>query len=293
MDGFCRKIICLKNRAYESGVGWEMPDESFNVLKLEFLDGIRDSLDALEGHFLAMEQSGSSRDHHKSVARIIHSLKGSGGSYEMPFISQVCHQLEDDAQRFQNNLATQAEKFVAEPYLKYVDLLRGVVEAYRHEIDGVSSISGTSLQETFEPQLSALRRKDILRVMLVDTSKTTYHLISSALKDLPVVTAWCTDGLTALGRVTQNSVDALIAARTVPTIDGAELIACVAALKLKNPPRTILLTSGGNVEPRLGVRPDHILMRNAELAANLLCLVRKMVEQPRSESFDKVTHSRR
>lgn len=65
-------------------------------IRQDFIDNTRDKLDDLEEEIEALRQGDSSAEQHiLEVKRVIHSIKGAGGSFGFPTISKVAHGLED------------------------------------------------------------------------------------------------------------------------------------------------------------------------------------------------------
>ncbi|MEG3620266.1 Hpt domain-containing protein [Magnetovibrio sp. PR-2] len=65
-------------------------------IRQDFIDNTRDKLDDLEEEIEALRQGDTSAEQHiLEVKRVIHSIKGAGGSFGFPTISKVAHGLED------------------------------------------------------------------------------------------------------------------------------------------------------------------------------------------------------
>ena len=86
-----------------------------------FLEDMDEKLDRLEELMRQMETNGADSEVFNEFYGIVHSLKGSGGSYGLQVITTICHQLED-------RLSTAAGGTQFTPTLlatcsKFVDLL--------------------------------------------------------------------------------------------------------------------------------------------------------------------------
>jgi len=65
-------------------------------MRRDFIEGARDKLDAVEDEIEALRFSADNAENHiLEIKRIIHSIKGAGGSFGFPTISKVAHGLED------------------------------------------------------------------------------------------------------------------------------------------------------------------------------------------------------
>ena len=65
-------------------------------IRQDFIDNTRDKLDDLEEEIEALRQGDANAEQRiLEVKRVIHSIKGAGGSFGFPTISKVAHGLED------------------------------------------------------------------------------------------------------------------------------------------------------------------------------------------------------
>lgn len=65
-------------------------------LRQDFIDNTRDKLEVVDDEIEALRSGSENSEHHiLEIKRIIHSIKGAGGSFGFPTISKVAHGLED------------------------------------------------------------------------------------------------------------------------------------------------------------------------------------------------------
>ena len=64
-------------------------------LRKTFLEDMPEKLDRLESLLLEIEKNGDGGEVFNELYRIVHSLKGSGGTHGLHIITTICHQLED------------------------------------------------------------------------------------------------------------------------------------------------------------------------------------------------------
>ena len=233
-------------------------------LRTTFLEEMPEKFNRLEDLLLEIEKSGTNSEVFNEVYRIVHSLKGSGGTHGLHIITTICHQLEDLL-----NSTDGGSKFSPNHIsisLKYVDLLRLTTERIR---------GGDAAFPQVEKRLSELRQKlapKHFAVLLVDNSKLVSSICLEALSKLPVQTVVMQDGILALVRALTERFDLIITTNEIPRLSG---VALIGALKLSDSKcrhtKAILITSNENtaIIRNRTIDADFTIIKDAKLAKNL------------------------
>ncbi len=206
-------------------------------LKQNFISELPEKIDDIEEHILACSEGDDFEASFQEAYRKTHSLKGIGGTFGVPVITSICHQLEDVL-----TLWDKESLGMAGPHqsrcLDYVDLLRQAYEVLREGGDD------------FEPVREHLRQfqkedcNNKLRVLLVDGSRTTREICKKTIAPYHVEIVEMSDGYEALGRLLNEHFDVLIASKEIGLLNGQMLISIVAGLALdKRDMKTIMITS--------------------------------------------------
>lgn len=234
-------------------------------LRNTFLEDMQEKLDRLDQLLVAMEETGVDRESFNEFYRIIHSLKGSGGTFGLHIVTTICHQLED-----QLNTTDGGAKYppgLIAISLNYVDLLRMTLEQIH---------AGNTDFPLIEERLNGLRKqltKKQFRVLIVDNSKLSTQIYLMALAELPVQPVIIDDGLVALRRVLTEHFDLLITTNEIPVLSGTALIGALKLSATRNHGiNTILITSNRKIATYINrsTDADCIIVKDAELAQNLV-----------------------
>jgi HPt (histidine-containing phosphotransfer) domain-containing protein len=234
-------------------------------LRNAFLEDMREKLDRLDQLLVAMEKTGVERSSFNEFYRIVHSLKGSGGTFGLHIVTTICHQLED----LLNTTGGGADYTPAlvGVSLDYVDLLRMTLELVH---------AGHTDFPQVEERLSLLRKRLARRpftVLVVDDSKLLSQIYLQALAELPVQLVIMNDGLVALRRVLTEPFDLLITTNEIPVLSGTALIGALKLSATRNHGiKTILVTSNRKIAGYVNrsTDSDHIIVKDAGLAQNLV-----------------------
>jgi CheY-like chemotaxis protein len=232
-----------------------------SALRSNYLRDLPSQLDELEQLVLELERTGFETEGSRELYRRIHSLKGSGGTYSLHVLSDICHPFED----LISNLLEHSDLFnngFVEIALAYLDLLRKVQATYRDGQEPGSEIK-LALQE--------LRRQASLSLhsaLVVDVSDVVVGMLRDILKSSHFRVEVLNDGYAALGRILSEPFDVVITGLEIKRLNGLALISAVQRAGTRvGKTKTILLTS---TQLKLGAdKPDFILKKDAELRKNL------------------------
>lgn len=260
-------------------------------LRNAYLAEMPEKFDSLERLLLEIEKSGTNIETFNELYRIVHSLKGSGGTHGLHIITSICHQLEDVL-----NLTDGGAKFTPELIsisLEYIDLLRAATEQIQSDNESFPKV---------EEQLNKLRRqlaKKKYKVLLVDNSKLSTDIYLQVLSKNQIQTVVMRDGISALTRALTEPFDLIITTNEVPMLSG---IALIGALKLSKSrsrnTKTILITSNkiaANSQSQT-TDPDYTVIKDGNLSENLSHTIMLALSIPnRPCTFDnghklRVTH---
>lgn len=247
-----------------SSINFDTFQQMLLQLRNTFLEEIPEKLDRLDQLLVAMEKTGADSESFNEFYRIIHSLKGSGGTFGLHIITTLCHQLED----LLNTTGSGAKYTPAliAISLDYVDLLRMTLKQIH---------AGNTSFPQIEERLNGLRKRLAQKqftVLIIDNSKLLTQIYLEALAELPLRSVVMADGYTALVRILTEPFDLLITTNEIPVLNG---IAIIGALKLsasKNRNiKTILVTSNKNLakSQSLATDADYTVIKDAKLAQNL------------------------
>lgn len=266
-----------------------MQDDWFKELQAAYFASIPEKADDLDALILALRECKSVEEAKRAVAELfrrVHSLKGSGGSYGFPALTQIAHQMEDDLSQFAGassgrgpgGLATlprRPQEADVERLLRYADLIRN---AYSDGRDDAAA-------ETFAaPVLAELRGPapgSAFQCLIVTESRTLQAALASILRANACEARFSDDGYQALGRLLDDRLDCVIAGTELARLNG---FALSAALKLSDGINhsipVILLSSESNPE-RIAERsraagrgaPDFVLRKDADLEKELGALI--------------------
>lgn len=236
----------------------EQARQALALLRQGFLNELPERINALEDLVLQLRDKTYYLDTFDELYRRVHSLKGSGGTYAMPAITQVCHTLED--------WLTSHPQAMKEDELNHalalVDLLHQCYASYSTGGDDISGIV---------QQLSQLKQpKKQPHIMLVESSRLASEVYLSLLKPITSDITIIDSGYKALGELLHVKHDLLIVSKEGKDLNG---IAMIAALRYSDASnrhiRAVLLTSNPSLKVDESLRIDAIITKNQQLDTEL------------------------
>lgn len=198
-----------------------------------FLDDLPNRVNEIEDEIISSKNS----DSYDELFRIVHSLKGSAGSYGFHVVTKIAHSMEDVMLTLvqRNQFGTDS---TIDILLKFVDIMREASE---------------SLAETKQEPPDVTERLDNLRaqvftealkILVVEPSKLYATLIEQSLQGLPVGLTFVIDGMQALDRLLLYKYDLLITSLENARLNGDALVAALRLLHNYNRDiKTVLITS--------------------------------------------------
>ena len=239
-------------------------------LRLNYMRELPERFNELEHLVMEMERMASLDGIFNELYRQVHSLKGSGGTYGLHFISTICHPLED----LLSGLMKQPERLqdgFTDIALAYIDLLRLSLDKLE---------DGIELGREIEDKLRNLRLRAFSTTrtaLIVEASSSLVHFLSESLQQQRFKVEIMEDGYAALGRALAEPFDLLITGFEIKRLNG---LALISALQLAGgrqaKTRTILLTANTTIKG-LKNSPDYILTKDAKLKESLHAAVREII----------------
>lgn len=229
-------------------------------LRQEFLEELPTRIDHIERLILAPESDTT------ELCRLVHSLKGLGGTHGIDILSFACHQFEE-ALATVKGAPTKTQRDLL---LAHVDILRKIqalgAQADRHA-------------ETVHQALRALRENGRGRrteILLVEPSVTMAALLQEQLGSLPVHIDVIDDGLTALELYLHRRHDIVVTAGEPRRLHGPALIAAIR--QLRTPALCLLITADASASKAASGGADHVFQRDRALPDRLYSRIARHLE---------------
>jgi DNA-binding response OmpR family regulator/HPt (histidine-containing phosphotransfer) domain-containing protein len=254
----------------------EQFDDDFILIQKEFLEEQGETLDRMEQLLLAIEKVDNPKECLRDLKRIVHSLKGAAGSYDLDFATSACHFFEDHIDELESKDTADLTRF-----FKIVDLLQQFrnehlegkvnLRALNASLDGLRGVP-----ETFEGHSSG-EPKVLKRALIVESGRTLVKGYKLLLSSFDYDISFSNNGLDAFSRLTQESFDLLITNVTTGHLSGTQLISAVkvtggASKGLK----CILSTSRLSMVEQTDFPPDYILEKDNTLLENLNSILQRL-----------------
>ncbi|MBC3882383.1 Hpt domain-containing protein [Undibacterium sp. LX40W] len=234
-------------------------------LRENYLRDLPGHIDEIEQILLELEREGFELSMCRELYRQVHTLKGSGGTYGLDFLSDICHPFEDLLSAIiETPMLT--KQGAIELGLKYVDLMRKTCFVYSMDSEPSADL---------KLNLHALRQtatKNSHSALIVEGSEVVLGMIKDALKDYGCRVEVARDGYAALGRMLSEPFDLLITGLENKRLNGLALISAVQKSGSRSgKTKTILLTT--NPLTSNADLPDYVVRKNAELKVHFRQIV--------------------
>ncbi|MBB5203889.1 CheY-like chemotaxis protein [Inhella inkyongensis] len=229
------------------------------LMQAEFLDELPERLALMEAAVLALEAG--TADAFNETYRLVHNLKGAGGSFGVPIISTICHQ-------FETFLSQKAEAFgpsESTVALAYVDLLRRTLTASNREGAGLAAL---------EQALETMRARQVGRrfsVLVVEASPSMQRVYQELLgQQAGLHLTLLASGLEALARLLHESYDLIVASRELPDLNAVALTAALRESSRSNQDKPVIIVTSNAKPVPAHLRVRARLKRDPRLAQALL-----------------------
>ncbi|MEK6662819.1 MAG: Hpt domain-containing protein [Pseudomonadota bacterium] len=232
-------------------------------LREKYLAELDAKLGDLESDLLALDRVEHFSDVFERAYRKVHSLKGSAGTYGLPILSKICHQLEEHL----NQLSITPAKLpreMSDRCLAHIELMRKARDQAQ---------AGGEHFNDIEEELGVLRTQllgDRYSVLIVETSKVNIKLCTEIMKRYPVQVTVMDNGYQALEHLLQQKYHLLITGLEVKVLNGLALVAAVRMSARGNQDMQAILLSSSKQPPfKRNVDPNYIVPRDSKFAENL------------------------
>jgi len=157
--------------------------------------------------------------------RDIHSLKGMGGTFQMPLVTKICHQFEDYLSG-----VTQMTPQLVEASYAFLDRLNDLIESQEgsNEENAVKWLSGLPQKGAVE-QVS--EKDSGLSVLIIGKNQDLFDQIGSAFSDSGFDVVTTLSAFRGYKTAATKSFDILVISQDLEEMDGAELVRSLGAMQ--------------------------------------------------------------
>ena len=187
--------------------------ELLDNLRRNFIEELPRKINLIEESILSSSES----DSNDEIFRLVHSLKGSAGSYNCHIITKITHHLEDGMLYL-----AQKNKFNTDwgidLLLEYIDLLKlafSNINNNKFEFSHIESLLDSLNRKIF---------KETCVILIIEPSKSYIHLLEDSLKGLPVTLDFVNDGLAAMELLLVKTYSILITSMETPPLNADALV---------------------------------------------------------------------
>ena len=206
--------------------------EILEHLREAFLDEMPARVNQIESEVVSSKDT----DIYDELFRMVHSLKGTAGSYSFHILTKIAHSMEDVMQMLlKKNEFGQSSSI--DILLKFIDILRDTTD---------SLIETKTAPLDIDERLASLREvvfKESINILVVEPSKFYASLIDYSLNTLSANFTFIDDGLPALDNLLLNKYDLLITSLECPRLNGDALIAALRLIHNFNKHIKVILVS--------------------------------------------------
>ncbi len=243
-------------------------------MRQTFIEDCDDKLENLDTYLENMaNQIGTPADNLLSIMRIIHSIKGLGGTFGFPAISIIAHRLED----FLKNQTDLNHKDIKNIYL-FLDQIRALME--RKEQPGSDEIAKITralpIRTTEQPGKIIPQKQKSVEVLSIMPKSLQQRLINDELRDCGFRVSSLHSSFDSIEIAVHTRPDLIVLSAVIDDLDGLELTNIFRSLKATQDTPIILLTSFTENELPENVLPPKVaLARKSDYFANDLsnCLL--------------------
>ncbi len=244
-------------------------------IKTDFLFSLSTRCYDLENLVMQLVKADRHCSQFQEIYRIVHSLKGAGGTHGVPLITAICHHFED---LLQSELSVTSEAFISKA-LYLIDLL--------HEVSKITPDSELTaiqlLTDKFNNLCHDTGNKQPV-VLILETSRTVVLLLQAMLSEFNLNAVCMTDSLFALQRMLTERFDMIILSQETPMLSGTAIINALQSNQGINKDSFFLLLTS-NAELNSKALPNtQIVDRSSAFTASLTPAILKVLEAKKSGS---------
>ena len=233
-------------------------EQMLKQLRDNYLNELPEKIERIESIVLNLKKY-KDIDDFRELYRHIHSQKGTAGTHGLPFLTVICHQLEDELSDIGENMDLITDTQI-QHWLTYLDLFSEAVEQIKQGAKDTSEI------ENALKNLRNVLTETTYSCMLVDTKSATLNVIIEVLKQHSIHPTIVDDGYEALGRLLVDKFDMLICGMKISSLSGIGLITAIktSASVNQNIP-SILITSTSFNRTMRDDDPDFVIQKDTSL----------------------------
>jgi CheY-like chemotaxis protein/HPt (histidine-containing phosphotransfer) domain-containing protein len=255
---------------------------SFEIdeLKDEYLSILEENLLQLETGILALEgQSGEQlKGSLFSIFRLVHSIKGSAGTYELFTMTNIFHRFEDHINTKINT--TEVAKAV-DTFLGFLDLAKKCLEDYENNSGEMDKYV------TLIDELSLSKKTLVGKILLVEPTKSIGKIITKVALENRIEVTILENGVTALNRILMERFDLIISSINIEMLDGVSFLSAIRVMKsLNQKTPLVLISSDENFVKSRNLESVEFLVKNSELLSSLDKVIKGIFEKGHSANHE-------
>ena len=236
-------------------------------LRENYLRDLPGHIDEIEQILLDLERAGFDLSMCRELYRQVHTLKGSGGTYGLDFLSDICHPFEDLLSSLIESPMLVKQGAIALG-LQYVDLMRKACLVYSMDCEPSADL---------KLNLHALRQRasrNSHSALIIEGSEVVLNMIKETLKEYGFRVEVARDGYLALGRILAEPFDLLVTGLENKRLNGLALISAVQKSGVRTGKTKTVLLTASQLHAHADL-PDYVVRKNADLKAHF----RQVLEQ--------------
>jgi len=240
-------------------------------MRQDFIEGARDTLETVEDEVEALRSGLGNPDNHiLEIKRIIHSIKGAGGSFGFPTISKIAHGLEDYLET-SGDVSTVA----AEDLMVFVDTLTDILVAGEEPDDELAHMMLRSLP-TGRRQ-SGVRALDKGSALMIMPRGVQRKIISQELAQLGYKVAILDAVIDALDMALTLKPDYLITTQALERTNGIELAWVLQTFEATRHVKVVVVTADEISTDMLESLPPRttLIKKGPHFSLELMAFIRK------------------
>ncbi len=231
-------------------------DNVIEQFRREFIETTSERLNTVDDLITAMMHDNGSVDTLTEFLRHIHSIKGQGGTFDFPLVSNVAHRLEDYIETAPEHTTTQLTDIQ-----NFVDVIRRIVESGIDPDEKEQTAILNALPKTAKDFAEVAAFDDHtpiqdVQMLLVMPKGTQRKIIGKELAACGFQIANSDTPIDALKYAINHKPDIIIVSRVMEQMGGAEFARAVDCIDATRECRIVVATSASKKANDLGELPQ-------------------------------------
>jgi CheY-like chemotaxis protein len=231
-----------------------------DLLKSDFLDSLSGKSDQIEELVLKLAGQNRQSARFEEVYRLIHSLKGAGGTHGLPIVSAICHYFED--------LLVNPDVEFNQQFITHALAINDLLKQISRDGHSTGPNALHSVAERYE-ELQKTYSTGVTSILILESSKTMCLLLQRFLAGYHVRLTLMQDGLLALQRLIHEPVDLIIVSVELANLKGPALITAIQMNKALNANTPVIFLTSQTEQHLYSLHGVTVLPRTPELPALL------------------------